>query len=65
MGTYGLEGVMLAWRQGALTTEQAVGQILQLMQQLEERVRELERVNAAPRLEVKVAKRRKRQREID
>lgn len=59
MGTYGLEGVMLAWRQGALTPEQAVGQILQLMQQLEERVRELERVNAAPRLEVKVAKRRK------
>ena len=43
MGTYGLEGVLLAWKQGALTSEQAVGQILQLIQELEKRVAELER----------------------
>jgi ribosomal protein L16/L10AE len=43
MGTYGLEGVLLAWKQGSLTSEQAVGQILQLIQQLEKRVAELER----------------------
>lgn len=43
MGTYGLDGVILAWRQGALTTEQAVGQMLQIMQQMEERLREVER----------------------
>ncbi|MBI4772310.1 MAG: hypothetical protein HY784_18275 [Chloroflexi bacterium] len=49
MGTYGMEGVLRAWRTGSLTTEQAVGQILQLLQALEKRVRELERLSAAAR----------------
>jgi len=43
MGTYGLEGVLRAWEQEHLTTEQAVGQILLLLQELEERLRRLER----------------------
>lgn len=42
MGTYGLEGVIRAWERGELTTEQAIGQILLLLQELEERVRSLE-----------------------
>jgi len=45
MGTYGLDGVLAAWKIGTLTTEQAVGQILQLLQELEGRVSELERRN--------------------
>ena len=45
MGTYGLDGVLAAWKIGTLTTEQAVGQILQLLQELEGRVGELERRN--------------------
>lgn len=43
MGTYGLDGVILAWKSGSITTEQAVGQILQLLKGLEERLVELER----------------------
>lgn len=43
MGTYGLEGVMRAWEQEKLTTEQAVGQILQLIAAIEKRLRDLER----------------------
>lgn len=43
MGTYGLEGVMRAWEMEKLTTEQAVGQILQLIAEIEERLRDLER----------------------
>ncbi len=43
MGTYGLEGVIRAWAQGRLTTEQAIGQILLLLQELEERIRSAER----------------------
>jgi hypothetical protein len=42
MGTYGLEGVILAWEQGRLTTEQAIGQILLLLQEIEERLRSVE-----------------------
>ena len=38
MGTYGLEGVIRAWEREQLTTEQAIGQILLLLQELEERV---------------------------
>lgn len=44
MGTYGLDGVLLAWKSGSITTEQAVGQILQLLKGLEERLVELERL---------------------
>lgn len=43
MGTYGLEGVLRAWERGQLTTEQAIGQILLLLQELEERLHSLER----------------------
>ena len=43
MGTYGLEGVTRAWEQEQLTTEQTIGQILLLLQELEERLRSLER----------------------
>ncbi|HEY68528.1 MAG: hypothetical protein DRI79_09595 [Chloroflexi bacterium] len=43
MGTYGLDGVICAWERGQLTTEQAIGQILLLLQELEERLRILER----------------------
>jgi hypothetical protein len=42
VGTYGLEGVIQAWELGKLTTEQAIGQILLLLQELEERLRCLE-----------------------
>jgi hypothetical protein len=49
MGTYGLDGVLAAWKTGKLTTEQAVGQILQLLQELEERLAKVETVIAPPR----------------
>ena len=42
MGTYGLESVIRAWEQEDLTTEQAIGQILLLMQELKERLRVIE-----------------------
>jgi hypothetical protein len=48
MGTYGLDGVLLAWKSGSITTEQAVGQILQLLKGLEERLVELERLAKPP-----------------
>jgi len=43
MGTYGLEGVIQAWEQGKLTTEQAIGQTLLLLQELKEQLRSVER----------------------
>ena len=43
MGTYGLEGVIRAWEREQLTTEQAIGQILLLLQELEERIHSIER----------------------
>lgn len=49
MGTYGLDGVLIAWKTGKLTTEQAVGQILQLLQELEERLAKVETVINPPR----------------
>jgi hypothetical protein len=42
MGTYGLDGVIRAWEREQLTTEQAVGQILLLLQEIEERIRRVE-----------------------
>ena len=42
MGTYGLKGVMRAWELEKLTTEQAIGQILQLIAEIEQRLRDLE-----------------------
>lgn len=44
MGTYGLDGVLLAWRGGTITTEQAVGQILLLLQEMDKRLNELEKL---------------------
>jgi hypothetical protein len=38
MGTYGLDGVIKAWRLDKLTSEQAVGQILLLLKEFEERL---------------------------
>lgn len=38
MGTYGLDGVIKAWRLDKLTSEQAVGQILLLMKEFEDRL---------------------------
>ncbi len=34
MGTYGLEGVLMMWKAGKLTSEQAIGQMLQLLEML-------------------------------
>jgi hypothetical protein len=42
MGTYGLEGVIQSWARGDLTIEQAIGQILLLLQEFEERLRSVE-----------------------
>jgi hypothetical protein len=42
MGTYGLEELIRRWGQGALTAEQVIGQILLLLQIIEERLRDLE-----------------------
>jgi hypothetical protein len=49
MGTYGLDGVLIAWKTGKLTTEQAVGQMLQLLQEIEQRLAKLEQVTSPPR----------------
>ena len=49
MGTYGLDGVLLAWRGGTITTEQAVGQILLLLQEMDKRLNELEKLTAPPK----------------
>ncbi len=43
MGTYGLQNVIKAWEREKLTAEQVIGQILLLLQELEERVGVLER----------------------
>lgn len=43
MGTYSLDEIMKRWRKGELTAEQAIGQILQLVQNLTRRVGSLER----------------------
>ena len=47
MSTYGLEDVIHKWKVGKLTVEQAIGQILLLIQERDERLQELEgRVSA-------------------
>jgi hypothetical protein len=43
MGTYGLKGVIERWGAGKLTCEQAIGQMLQLLELIELRLNELER----------------------
>ncbi len=42
MGTYGLKGVILAWEREELSIERAIGQILLLLKELEERLHSLE-----------------------
>jgi hypothetical protein len=49
MGTYGLDEVIRRWEQAALTVEQAIGQILLLLQATEERLREVERKLSPPK----------------
>ena len=43
MSTYGLERVIQMWSMDKLTAEQAIGQMLQLMQDMDERIKALER----------------------
>jgi hypothetical protein len=56
MGTYGLDGVLLAWRGGTITTEQAVGQILLLLQEMSKRLDELEKLTTPLKSPPKEAK---------
>ncbi|MBI5052760.1 MAG: hypothetical protein HZC38_01785 [Chloroflexi bacterium] len=50
MGTYGnFNLVMREWKLGNITEAQAIGQILQLLEELEKRVAELERITKPPR----------------
>jgi len=48
VGAYRLEQIILDWKTDRLTTEQAVGQILLLLQQIEQRVGNLEAKLTAP-----------------
>lgn len=43
MGTYGLQTIVEFWELEKLTPEQAIGQLLQLMIELDERLSELEK----------------------
>ena len=43
MGTYGLQEVIRRWGREQLTTEQAIGQILLLLVELDKRLQKLER----------------------
>ncbi len=45
MGTYSLDELMQRWYTEDLTTEQVIGQILQVLQELTKRVDELESRN--------------------
>jgi hypothetical protein len=42
VGTYPIETIIREWTKGNLTNEQAIGQVLQLIQQLQARLHELE-----------------------
>jgi hypothetical protein len=42
MGTYPIETIIREWSKGKLTNEQAMGQVLQLIQELQERLKEIE-----------------------
>ena len=48
MGTYGLQELIRRWGRGQLTTEQAVGQILLLLVELDKRLQKLERRRGSP-----------------
>lgn len=49
MGTYSLETLIRKWGLGELTTEQAIGQILLILQKLTRRVEALEGRGEGPR----------------
>ena len=42
MGTYPIETIIHEWAKGKLTNEQAMGQVLQLIQELQDRLKEIE-----------------------
>ena len=42
MGTYPLETIIREWKNGKLTTEQTVGQVLLLIQEMQKRMAEIE-----------------------
>jgi len=51
MGTYSLEELLRRWFTHDITPEQAIGQILQIIQEIERRLKELEdkgKVGGAP-----------------
>ena len=48
MSAYRLESMLLAWKIGNLTTEQVIGQILPVLQDMEKRVTELEGRSGPP-----------------
>lgn len=48
MGTYGLQELIRRWGREQLTTEQAIGQILLLLIELDKRLRKLERSRREP-----------------
>ena len=48
MGTYGLQELIRRWGRDQLTTEQAIGQILLLLVELDKRLQELERRREPP-----------------
>jgi hypothetical protein len=49
MSTYGLDEVIRRWERTALTVEQAIGQILLLLQGIEERLRDVEHKLSTPK----------------
>lgn len=42
MGTYPVETIIREWTKGNLTNEQAIGQIMLLIQELQDRLKEIE-----------------------
>jgi hypothetical protein len=48
MGTYGWQEVIRRWGLDQLTTEQAIGQILLLLAELDKRLQKLERKRDSP-----------------
>jgi hypothetical protein len=42
VGTYPVETIIREWAKGNLSNEQAIGQVLQLIQQLQDRLQEIE-----------------------
>ena len=48
MGTYGLQELIRRWGREQLTTEQAIGQILLLLVELDKRLQKLERRREPP-----------------